>query len=199
MIGARLGHFLDKPLAPIAKRVTVDPNLLTVTGFILNIGAAAAIPFHLRLAGILIVVGGLFDLFDGIVARAHGKTTEFGAFLDSTLDRYSDSILFLAAAWHFMVQQNVAGTALAAGSLVGALLISYVRARAEGLGIACTVGLMERPERLVLLALGCLTGWLFGVLVITFLLSHVTVIQRIVHVYREAGRGNSGSRRGVAG
>ncbi len=83
------------------------------------------------------------------------------------------------------------GAALAAGSLVGALLISYVRARAEGLGITCHVGLMERPERVVLLASGCLTGWLFPVLVITFVLSHFTVIQRIVHVYRVAGRGVS--------
>lgn len=192
MIGARLGHFLDKPLGPIAKRISLNPNALSVTGFLVTAAAALCIPFHLISAGLLILAGGVFDLLDGIVARTNSKTTEFGAFLDSTLDRYADSFLFLAAAWHFMVLGDVLGVALAAGSLVGALLISYVRARAEGLGITCHVGLMERPERVVLLAFGCLTGWLLPVLIVTFLLSHFTVIQRIVHVYREAGRGVAG-------
>jgi phosphatidylglycerophosphate synthase len=192
VIGARLGHFLDKPLAPIAKRITLNPNALSVTGFLVTTAAALCIPHHLRIAGMLILVGGVFDMLDGIVARANGKTTEFGAFLDSTLDRYSDAFLFLAAAWYFMNLGHMLGVALAAGSLIGALLISYVRARAEGLGIICHVGLMERPERVVLLAFGCLTEWLLPVLIMTFLLSHFTVIQRIVHVYRVAGRGITG-------
>ncbi|MBA4348488.1 MAG: CDP-alcohol phosphatidyltransferase family protein [Thermodesulfovibrio sp.] len=186
MISAKLGHFLDKPLAPIAKRVSINPNIFTFLGFFITIGAAFTIPSNLTAGGILILIGGFFDMFDGIVARANGKNTKFGAFLDSTLDRYSDSGIFLAIAWYFFEKSNLEGILLTIGSLVGSLLISYVRARAEGLGIDCHVGLIERPERVVLLALGCLTGWLFAVILILFILSHITVIQRVWHVYKKA-------------
>lgn len=184
MISAKFGHFLDKPLAPIAKRISVSPNILTIFGFLVTVAAAISIPYNLTAGGILILIGGLFDMFDGIVARTNGKNTKFGALLDSTLDRYSDSFLFMAAAWYFFDNNNLTGMIFSAGSLVGALLISYVRARAEGIGIQCNVGLMERPERIVLLALGCLTGWLFPAVVVLFFFSHVTVIQRMVHVYK---------------
>lgn len=186
MISAKLGHFLDKPLAPIAKRISINPSIFTFLGFFVTIGAAFAIPSNLMAGGILILIGGFFDMFDGIVARANGKSTKFGAFLDSTLDRYSDSCIFFAIAWYFFEKSNLEGILLAIGSLIGALLISYVRARAEGLGIDCHVGLIERPERVVLLAFGCLTGWLFTVILILFILSHITVIQRVWHVYKKA-------------
>jgi phosphatidylglycerophosphate synthase len=184
MISAKLGHFLDKPLAPLAKRISISPNSLTVLGFIITVSAAAVIPFNLIAGGFLILAGGFFDMLDGIVARTNSKNTKFGALLDSTLDRYSDSFIFIAVAWYFFERNDIAGVVLTIGSLVGALLISYVRARAEGIGIECNVGIMERPERVVLLAFGCITGLLFYVILLLFFLSHITAIQRILHVYK---------------
>lgn len=184
MISAKLGHSLDKPLAPVAKKISISPNILTILGFLITAVAAVAIPFSLVLGGILILLGGFFDMLDGIVARTNGKSTKFGALLDSTLDRYSDSFIFIAVAWYFFDRNNLAGVIFTAGSFIGALLISYVRARAEGIGVACTIGLMERPERVVLLAFGCITGWLFPIIVALFFFSHATAIQRILHVYK---------------
>ena len=188
MIGAKLGHFLDRPLAPFARRISLAPNVITITGFIITAIAAAVITFNLKVGGLLIIAGGLFDMFDGVIARTNGKSTPFGAFLDSTLDRYSDAFICIAIAWYFFNENNLAGILLTAGSLVGALLISYVRARAEGLAIQCNLGLMERPERVVLLSFGCITGLLFEIMAILFVFSHFTVIQRIAHVYRETSR-----------
>lgn len=185
MISAKLGHSLDRPLSIIARRVPLSPNAVTIIGFFITGIAAVSIPFNLLLGGFLIILGGLFDTLDGVMARVTNRSTKFGAFLDSTLDRYSDSFIFMAIAWYFFREGNNAGVLFSLGSLVGALLISYARARAEGLGIGCSVGLMERPERVVLLSVGCVTGWLFPVIVLLFFTSHFTVIQRMVHVYRE--------------
>ncbi|HTZ18256.1 MAG TPA: CDP-alcohol phosphatidyltransferase family protein [Dissulfurispiraceae bacterium] len=184
MIGERFGHFLDKPLAPLAKRVPLSPNVITISGFIVTVLAAIAIQRSLVAGGLLILAGGAFDMLDGMVARASGTSSTFGAFLDSTLDRYADAVLFLAVAWYFYTAGNDIGMLLSIGSLAGAFIISYARARAEGLGIDCKVGLLERPERVILLALGCLTGLLLTVVTVIFVLSHFTVVQRIVHVKR---------------
>lgn len=184
MISAKFGHFLDKPLAPIAKKIAISPNILTILGFLITAVAAVSIPFSLLTGGFLILLGGFFDMLDGIVARTNGKSTKFGALLDSTLDRYSDSFIFIAIAWYFFNTNNLAGVIFTIGSLVGALLISYVRARAEGIGIKCTIGLMERPERVVLLSFGCITGWLFPIIIALFFFSHSTAIQRILYVYK---------------
>ncbi len=184
MISAKLGHFLDKPLAPLAKRISINPNALSVLGFLITIAAAVTIPSDPVSGGFLILLGGIFDMLDGIVARANGKSTKFGAFLDSTLDRYSDSFIFLAIVWYFFGNYDLAGILFTIGGLIGTLLISYVRARAEGLGVECRVGLIERPERVVLLAAGCIFGWLSYIVVVLFLFSHITVIQRVLHVYK---------------
>lgn len=144
------------------------------------------IPRHLQAGGLLILLGGFFDMFDGVVARTNGKASRFGALLDSTLDRFSDASLLIGSAWYFFVQDHMLGVGLSAGTLVGALLVSYVRARAEGLGLSCHVGIMERPERIVLLAAGCLTEWMLPVMILLFAFSHITVFQRVLHVYRQS-------------
>jgi phosphatidylglycerophosphate synthase len=185
LIGERFGHFLDKPLAPLAKRIHVNPNVITISGLFVTALAAIAIPCHLAVGGILILASGAFDMLDGLVARVNERSSRFGAFLDSTLDRYADSMLFMGAAWYFFNAENNIGTLLSIGSLVGSLMISYARARAEGLGIDCKVGLLERSERLILLALGCITGLLLPAVAVIFFLSHFTVLQRIVHVKRQ--------------
>jgi phosphatidylglycerophosphate synthase len=185
MLSVRFGHFLDKPLAPIAKRISISPNFLTVTGFVITAIAAVAITFNPRMGGVLILLGGLFDLLDGVVARTNGRETDFGAFLDSVLDRYSDAFLFLAVAWYLWGQKEYTGVLLSLGALVGAFLISYARARAEGIGKDCHTGVLERPERIILISLACLTGFFTPILWVLFILSHVTVIQRIMFVRRQ--------------
>ncbi len=185
MISARLGHMLDKPLTPLAQHITltgITPNLLTITGFIVSIAASASfISKTPKLAGILILLSGGFDLLDGVVARISGKVTAFGAFLDSLLDRYSDAILFLGIGIYLIDNSfNVLLTALV---FIGTFLISYVRARAEGLGLTCNVGIMERPERIILLALGGIFNILVPVLWILLIFTHFTVLQRIYHTW----------------
>lgn len=184
MLSARLGHFLDAPLRFIAKRIPFSPNTLTVTGFVITAIAAFVIPYNIRLGGIFIMIGGIFDMLDGMVARTSGKTTKFGAFLDSVLDRYSDAFLLLSIAWYLAAHGDHTGSFLSLGTLVGAFIISYARARSEGLGESCHTGILERPERIILLIFATLTGWLVPVLWIMLVLTHITVIQRVYYVWR---------------
>ncbi|NTU42767.1 MAG: CDP-alcohol phosphatidyltransferase family protein [Nitrospirales bacterium] len=184
MLSARFGHILDEPFGRLAGRIPFSPNFVTIMGFLITAAAAALIPLSLPVGGLLILIGGAFDMLDGVIARTQKKSTKFGAFLDSTLDRYSDSLLFISAAWTFLRAGEMSGVFYAVGGLVGALLTSYVRARAEGLGIPCHVGILERPERIVILALGCLTGLLYPAVIVLFFLGHITVAQRIRYVYR---------------
>lgn len=184
MLNAKFGHFLDIPLSQIAKRIPLSPNTLTIVGFLITVVAALVIPKRIRLGGILILIGGIFDALDGVVARTRGNATKFGAFLDSMLDRYSDAFLFLAIAWYLLERNNFTGALLSLGTLVGAFLISYARARAEGLGESCHKGIMERPERIILLAFAAITGWLMPILWIMIVLTHITVFQRIYHVWK---------------
>jgi phosphatidylglycerophosphate synthase len=183
LLSRRFGHIFDKPLAPIAKYIPLSPNAISMAGLIITAVAAVIIPIDLLAGGVLVAIGGLFDILDGFVARATGKRTSFGAFLDSTLDRYSDSLLILGTSWYFYDAGNIVGVALSACALVGALITSYTRARAEGLGIDCNVGILERPERVVIIAFGCITGLVLPAIIVICVLGHITVIQRIAHVY----------------
>ena len=182
MLSNRFGHFLDKPLSSLAKKLNINPNSITVAGFIVTVIAAIILTRDLFAGGLLIILGALFDVFDGVVARVNNRATEFGAFLDSVLDRYSDAFLFLGFAWYFLENDSPAGAYLSIGTMAGALIISYARARAEGLGKSCHTGLMERPERIILMSFGALTGLVLPVMWIMFVLTHVTVIQRIYYV-----------------
>jgi phosphatidylglycerophosphate synthase len=184
MLSARLGHIFDRPLGFIAKRIPFSPNSLTVTGFVVTLIASLVIPYNIRLGGICIIAGALFDMLDGMVARTKGKTTRFGAFLDSVLDRYSDAFLFLSIAWYLAAHGDHTGSFLSIGTMLGAFLISYTRARAEGLGESCHTGIMERPERIILLIFGTVIGWLVPVLWIMLVLTHITVIQRMHYVWK---------------
>jgi phosphatidylglycerophosphate synthase len=184
MIGEKFGHVFDRPLQKIARMIPIDPNVLTVTGFIITIVACSVLVSNLQLGGILVLAGGMFDVLDGVVARVNGKSSKFGAFLDSVLDRYSDALILLAIAWNLGKQANYPGVALCLLTLVGAFLISYSRARAEGLGESCKYGLMERPERVVLISLGAITGYIMPLLWMLVILTHFTVIQRIYYVWR---------------
>ena len=177
-------------------RTGVHPNAITTAGFLVTCSAGLA--FHQRqvpLAGALVLLGGLFDVFDGRVARASGLASAFGSFYDSTLDRISEVVVFLGILSlynDYRVQLGDVGmiyTVLLA--MAGSLMVSYTRARAEGLGIDCKVGMMQRPERIVLIGLAALffgTLWeglvLKAVLIAMAILTNFTAFQRIVWVYR---------------
>ncbi len=185
MIGEKLGHFLDGPLSRIARKIPFSPNTVTIAGFLVTVAASYVLLSDLVLGGILVLAGGFFDMLDGVIARINNKNTRFGAFLDSVLDRYSDAFVLLAIAWNLGTRNEHAGAILCIASLVGALLISYVRARAEGLGAQCSHGLMERPERLILVSFGTISGLILPVLWVLAVLTHFTVFQRIYYVRRK--------------
>jgi len=191
MLSKKLGRSLERPLFRLALLVPFTPNTITLSGFILTIVACIVLSLNLEMGGILILLTAFFDMMDGAVARAKGMVTSYGAFLDSVLDRYADAAMFLAVFWNMMSRQNTTGMLLSLVSLVGSFLVSYAKARAEGLGISCNIGIMERPERIVLLAIGAITGYIIPVLWIMSALTHITVIQRILHTRRECWRRNN--------
>lgn len=188
MIGEKFGHLFDKPLGGLAGRIPLSPNLLSIAGLFITFGASAVLVFDMQWGGALVLLGAFFDVLDGVVARTNRKSTPFGAFLDSVLDRYSDAFIFLAVSLNLYRNNNLTGTVLAIGALVGAVLVSYVRARAEGLGIDCKVGIMERPERVLLAVFGTISGMIMPALWVLAILTHVTVMQRIFHVRKAFAR-----------
>jgi len=174
---------LEKALAPVAAllhRVGASANQVSFAGFAINVGAAAlVVTGHLVAAGALYLVAGLLDLLDGVLARASGKPTRFGAFLDSTLDRASEGVVFAAIAYRFAAQGSAVDAGIVVMALLGSVLVSYVRARAEGLGAECRVGIATRAERVVVIGLGLLFGLLPEAVYLVAFLTAVTVVQRI--------------------
>ncbi|MDO8281885.1 MAG: archaetidylinositol phosphate synthase [Thermodesulfovibrionia bacterium] len=185
MLSARIGHMFDKPLSSLAKKINISPNMITVTGSLITLAAAFMIPRSLISGGLLILFSGLFDMLDGIVARVNNRATKFGAFLDSVLDRYSDSFLLIGFSWYFFMNSSAQGCFLSIATLAGSLIISYAKARAEALGQGCNVGIIERPERIIIMAAGALTGWVMPMIWVLFVLTHITVAQRVHHVWKE--------------
>ncbi len=188
MLSKKLGPYLERLLFHLAVHVPCTPNIITLSGFALTIIACLVLSVRPELGGVLILLSGFFDMMDGAVARAKGMVTSYGAYLDSLLDRYADAAMFLAVCWHMSSRENSAGIILSLVSLVGSFLISYARAKAEALGVSCRIGIMERPERIILLAIGAVTGYIIPVLWVMSILTHITVAQRIVHT-RRAFRG----------
>ena len=190
-VGAGLRRGFSPFLAALHK-LGVTPNQVTVTGTVLNGGVAAlVIADHLIWAGILLLIAGLFDMLDGSLARLTQKVTSFGAFLDSTLDRVSEGMVLAGIAYFVSMQGGRRGAidaALVVLALLGSILVSYTRARAESLGVECKVGIMSRPERIILVAIGLFFNVLPYVIYIMLALTVFTVIQRVVHTYRELGR-----------
>ena len=167
----------------------VTPNEITIAGTVLNMAAAAlVIADHLIYAGIVFLAAGCFDMLDGALARLAQKVTTFGAFLDSTLDRVSEGVILAAIAYLLAVQGRSVEVALVVLALLGSVLVSYTRARAESLGVECKVGLMSRPERVILVALGLFFNVLPYVIYIMLALTVFTVVQRVVHTYRQLSK-----------
>lgn len=162
----------------------VSPTQLTLVGFLLSVVVAAVLGTgHLRAGGVLLLVTAPFDMLDGALARVARRSSTFGAFLDSTLDRYAEAAVLLGLLYDAGRRGDLWIELLAFLVIVGSLLVSYTRARAEGLGLSNEVGIAPRPERIVILGLGLILGLELPALVILAIISHVTAVQRILRVY----------------
>jgi phosphatidylinositol phosphate synthase len=192
---------LTGPIVRGLIRGRIRPNAITTVGALVVLGSAVAFGLGaIRAGGLLLLVSGVFDILDGQVARQGGMISTFGAFYDSTLDRVGEAALFGGIALHFLrgglaPRQVTLGVMLAIVALAASLLVSYSRARAEGLGLECKVGIAARAERFLVLGAptllfgsgrdGLLLLWIVAVLA---LVTVITVIQRVVHVARSVAR-----------
>ncbi len=178
---------LEGPLGPLARglhRLGVRPNQVTVAGVLLNLVAAGLIVAdQLVAAGVVYLLAGSLDILDGMVARAANIASSFGAFLDSTLDRVSEGVVFSAIAYHFARSGDAPEAGLVVLALLGSVLVSYTRARAEALGAECRVGVVTRAERVIIIAVGLLFGILLPLIYVLVVLTAITVAQRILHIF----------------
>ena len=185
-----LANYLTEPAVRLLTRTSITPSAITWFGFLLAVGAASLIiTGHLFAAGFVVLIAGFFDILDGALARHTNRTTRFGAVLDSTLDRLSEAVLLLAILLLYARDQLVAQALLAGVALLGSLLVSYIRARAEALGLKCQVGLFTRTERVIVLALGLWLSHsayaLVAALAIIAVFSFITAAQRLVYVWQQ--------------
>jgi CDP-diacylglycerol--glycerol-3-phosphate 3-phosphatidyltransferase len=169
----------------------LTPNTLTLIGLVLMCGIGIVIALgNFALAGVLIIIAGIFDALDGSLARLTNRVTRFGAFLDSTTDRFAEGALFLGMLYAFIQRGMMLAVYLIFFALLGSLMVSYARARAEGIGVQCKEGLLTRFERIALIVLGLLATALWGdaplVVVLGFLaiFTNLTAAQRMWWVYR---------------
>ena len=183
-------YYLTQPVVHLLAKTSITPNTITWLGFLISVGAAALIVTgHLLAAGLLVLVAGLFDLLDGALARRTNQVTHFGAVLDSTLDRFAEIVLLLGIVILFVREQSAVGILLVGIALPSSLVVSYIRARAEALGLDCKVGLFTRAERVIVLALGLLLSQIDYALIIALciivLFSLFTAGQRLLHVWHQ--------------
>ncbi|MGE0360181.1 MAG: CDP-alcohol phosphatidyltransferase family protein [Vicinamibacterales bacterium] len=167
----------------------IHPNVLTLVGVLVNVWAAWALAVdRFVLAGVIMIGANIFDFIDGKVAHITGKQSQFGAFWDSTLDRFSDLALFTGLIWLYSSLGREGYVLVATAALIFSIMTSYARARAESLIEKCKVGFMERPERIVLFMIGAFTDRMAGVLWVILTLAVVTVANRIYYTYLELNR-----------
>ena len=199
MITQRLQEWarrIARNVAQVFARTPVTPNMLTIFGFLLNLVVAYLLASgNLVAGGIMIIVAGLFDMLDGALAKVTDRTSDFGAFLDSVVDRYSESAVLFGLLLYYYQQpgnQGLIQIVLIFVILVGSMMISYARARAGALNIRNEVGLMARPERIILLAIGLLVNayLLVPVLWILAIGTQLTALQRVLHVWQVTGGKN---------
>ena len=188
-IGTGSKWLLDR-IVSIVAATGVNPNVLTFLGLVVNFGAAVSFAVGgFRTGAFIILFAGFLDMLDGQVARRQNRVTAFGAFYDSTLDRYADMALYMGLLVYYSVSGRTPYVVLAAVATAGSVMVSYARARAESLIPLCKVGFMERPERLVLLIIGGLFNRMGAVLWVIAAVSTITVIHRIVYTWQETRAG----------
>ena len=200
----KLIYTLTNPIIKGMIKMGITPNMVTTIGFVGNVVAAFLFIHASQLTpismgfswigwgGAILLFSGLFDMMDGRLARLGNMSTTFGAFWDSTLDRYSELFSLFGITLYLMTASGIWAGVLTFLALVGSIMVSYVRARAEGLGIECKVGLMQRPERVVVTALAAIiTGmtsnlwWLIGGMTLIAVLANITAFWRVAHCYKQ--------------
>ncbi len=192
MLTRRIGQTCNLLLKAIVRAFAasrINPNALTVIGFLLNLLAAYLFAYgYFRWAGGMVFLAGLFDMLDGRVARLSNRVTQFGGFFDSVLDRYSDLCLMIGLLVFYGRINRFWYVTLVALVMIGSVMVSYTRARAENLIPTCKVGFLERPERMVLILIGAFFDRMAPVLWVIAVLSTLTVIHRVVYTWQEARR-----------
>ena len=194
MISSKIGHALDPFILKIYRFVfrnkRIHPNVLTVFGTFFGFVASACIVFeHFLFGALALLLSGFFDMLDGALARSSGKVTVFGGFLDSVLDRYTDLLVMGGIFFFYVTHGSIRYASITFIATVGTAIIPYTRARAEAAAIQCRSGLLERPERIVLLLIGLFVPVLLSsVMIILAVLTHITVIQRIIYVRKKRER-----------
>lgn len=178
---------LGDPVARALLRAHIRPNHLTVVGLGVSILAACAFAQgRLRVGAVLLALAGLFDFFDGALARLANSVSAFGAFLDSVVDRYSDLVVLMGVVLYYHRAADTPGVLLTMVALLGTIMTSYTKARAQSIGLACEIGLIERPERLILLIAGATFNALTPAMIALAVLTNVTALQRIFYTRRAA-------------
>jgi CDP-diacylglycerol--glycerol-3-phosphate 3-phosphatidyltransferase len=191
LISNRVGHSLDPAILKIYrfffKKTNISPNYLTLLGAMLGYASAMCIAFgFVKTGGIILLFSGFFDLLDGAIARSTKTVSRFGGFLDSVLDRYTDLFLMFGVFVLFLRQGQTYALVFTFLAAIGVAIIPYARARAEAASMECKAGILERPERIVILLAGIFFNLLFYAVVALAVLTHVTVIQRILFVRRNS-------------
>jgi len=181
-----LAQRVNKIPAELVAKTRISPNIVTALGLLVALVTAWVLyTGHFFLGGFLVLVSGAFDMLDGAVARISGRSTRFGAILDSTFDRLSEAALFLGLLAYYANQGSFQEVVLVGAALVGSMMTSYVRARAEVLGLKCEVGLFTRPERVILLAIGLIFNQMLVILWIIAVLSNLVAWQRLFYVWQQ--------------
>lgn len=190
MISERIGTWARQKMLVVGAflgKFGVTPNMLTIAGFILNCIVAGIIASGRgQLGGVLLLFASAFDMLDGAVARSTGKTSKFGGFFDSTVDRYSEIVVYVGLLWYILGTEHWKwGAMLVLLSATGAVMVSYARARAEASGWKASVGILARPERVVVLSLGLIIEKPMWALIILAIATNLTAAMRMAHVWRE--------------
>jgi CDP-diacylglycerol--glycerol-3-phosphate 3-phosphatidyltransferase len=192
MITHQIGETCNHPLRAIVRALAatgISPNVLTVIGFAINLVAAYLFAYgYFRWAAGAVFLAGLFDMLDGRVARLTNRVTPFGGFFDSVLDRYSDLCLMIGLLVFYGRINRFWYVALVAVAMIGSVMVSYARARAENLIPTCKVGFLERPERMVLIIIGAMFDRMAPVLWVIAVMATVTVIHRVAYTWQESRR-----------
>ncbi len=178
-------RLISNPVARVLIALRISPNLITLAGF----GVAAYSAYllsdgRLLIGGIVMIIGAAMDMLDGAVARLAGKESTFGAFFDSVMDRLGEAVVLFGLAVFYMRASDALGVYLVFGALTSSMMVSYLRARSEGLAIPGDVGLLGRPERVVVLGVALLAGYPLHGLGVIAALASLTVVQRGWHVWR---------------
>ncbi len=188
-----ISNYVETPVALLLGRMGLTPNLVSIIGLLIAGAGAYLIGVGQWWAGGLVILfAGAFDMFDGALARATGRASNFGALLDSTIDRVSEAVALLGVLAYYLSKNNDMGALLVYGALVGSIMVSYMRARSEGLGIDCKVGVMTRPERVALMGFGLIVAhWIPPVLLVVLgvitALTILTAVHRLTHTWRMLG------------